>query len=663
MAIDKLRILSTIRHHAFAYICMSVATFKVLLISRNEIVVMPHDAASYVSRALNGVWDIGLMHVGYPIWLNATFYTGLPQRILIEVFYLLSCLYVVNTLRYRIGSKFACLLFLLLSFAPFTFFLFDQALSDGFYLCLTLFAFGISVKWLNTDMDDSRALPGTAFALGVALGMMSLTRAEDQYIAFWVVAVPALFAIFRRDVDGRYFSTDRWRRPFYLLLITGVTSYLIVAFVSSVFYTTSGVFARTIPLLPGHYRLLENLATIDAGMPQERFIPVSKASRELAYQASPTLRRLRESVEDETNILHAASQRAGLPEGEIGAGWIWWAFLGAQYETIPNVQPSEMDDLFVDVNHELETAFAQGLLKKRFIINPLLGGNMRQLISDLPSGISVVSGKLFGSYRYTEDQNNSVDAFDKACNRRAWLISGQAKVILQGWAFPSSPSVAISSVSARSGNGARATAAYIERIDVASGYEKLNGWKPEVYGFHAEINADSVDDVVLVYTLSDGSTVSGNNFSEGGISTQAPQGAGAVSVVQGIDIAALESPGFRQGPKHEFQNALISYMGSTVTIILAAAIITGFLILMAVKLLRRSPDLRSNLYVVQFLLMLLIFARIAFYALIETAAWHVEIRYLAATQGLLIVYLVLSAVIIFRGLQKYGSSRRPVARV
>lgn len=622
--------------------CFIVAALKMWLIAKNEIVSMPYDAEAYVTRAINGLWEIGVVHSGYPIWLYLTQQVGLPQRISIEILYLSSCFFVFTTSRAYTYLSAALLLFIILAFAPFTYFLFDQAVTDGFYLCLTLFAVGFSLRILDYVEFKMRRVAIYAFGLGVTLGIMLLTRAEDQLVVSWIFVVVGLFSVVCRRENDNLLTLKFWRKPFYVLLVISVSSLVVVNIVCTVFYVRSGVFGRSLTLLPGHYKLLERLALIDPGISQHRYIPISSVSRKLAYGVSPTLSSLRDEVENPNNVLQAASRKAELPSGEIGAGWIWGIFLGAMYKTTPNPNAVKCEDKFKKMHAELDAAFADGRLKKRFIINQLIGGNIEQLVRDWPSSAFAVLKKILSSYAYVSDQTYDAEIFDKVCLRRAALTGRRNHIILQGWAFPVSPGIKILLVMPRRGDGNYGKAKYIERLDVSDGVGKSSGWKPEVYGFRADIEANSLEDVTLRYFFSDGTMIESNSFIRGQVRTILNKANDSTKVVECLDIAEVDSPFVRKGIRHEMQKKLARYIASSGSVLLVSTISIGFFIFSILVIIKRKYDIFRSVFVFQVFITLIFALRLLFYSLIETASWHVEIRYLASAQALLVAFISVS---------------------
>jgi len=179
----------------------------------------------------------------------------------------------------------------------------------------------------------------------------------------------------------------------------------------------------------------------------------------------------------------------------------------------------------------------------------------------------------------------------------------------------------ISFILPRTVDGSYGKAKYIERFDVSNGIEKSSGWKPEVYGFQAEIEANSLEDVTLTFVLSDGSIVNSNLFSNGQVATIGNK-ANSSKVVQGIDIARVDLINVRSGVRHEIQKTLVRYMNSNAAVLLASTIAIAFFILTIIKVIYKKDDVFDNIFVFQFFLLLIFSARILFYSLIEAASWQ-----------------------------------------
>jgi hypothetical protein len=179
---------------------------------------------------------------------------------------------------------------------------------------------------------------------------------------------------------------------------------------------------------------------------------------------------------------------------------------------------------------------------------------------------------------------------------------------------------------------------------VSNGFEKTYGRKPQVYGFRVEVEANSLDEVTLTYIISDGTMVQGNMFVKGQISTIEGSSRSSTKVVQGIDIAELDSNHVRSGIRHEMQTKLVNYASSSLFAFLTMGISIAFFIFTIAKASYNKSAVSRQLFVFQLILFLIIGARILFYSMVEAASWHVELRYLASAQVLLLVFFIISLV-------------------
>ena len=77
----------------FVLFCLLLAIAKLILVAQSEIVSIQDDSAVYASQSL-GRWVLGYPQ-GYPIWLILCRAFEFPQRIAIEILFLLAA-YVVT---------------------------------------------------------------------------------------------------------------------------------------------------------------------------------------------------------------------------------------------------------------------------------------------------------------------------------------------------------------------------------------------------------------------------------------------------------------------------------------------------------------------------------------------------------------------------------------
>ena len=202
-----------------------------------------------------------------------------------------------------------------LPLAPFTYFLFDNALSDGFFTCLTLLALGMTIRLFFAP--TTLGISGWASGVGITLGVMAITRNEDPLLAIWLFLFVGISVFMWLPAVASIFKFDSWRKTLMAGSIPAATAYLLVLAISVTYYFSDGVAARSLASLPGHTRLLGNLARIETGEAPMRYVPISRKSRELAYGVSPALANLRSALRS------GIHQLVRSPISQRGAGWIW----------------------------------------------------------------------------------------------------------------------------------------------------------------------------------------------------------------------------------------------------------------------------------------------------------------------------------------------------
>ena len=591
---------------------------------------------------------------GYPYWLALSASLGLPQRVAIEILYLFASTVVAFSLVRVTGRFFALLLLGVLVFLPATFFLFDHALSDGFFACLTLFALALSIAAL-LDSDSSKILFWVRLlTLAFVLGWMLITRNEDYLVIGWIIwfiVCRFFFQKANRPLKQAVFEAS------ICLAVLMLGAFSVAGSVSTFHFITKGVFARTIMTLPSHMELLLKLGSIETKAPSINRVPISKAQRESAYLASPTLRRLRERIEDPKNVYQIASLQAGFPVGEIGAGWVWHVFNDAALKELPHKTLKDLNEFYFNINLELRQSFERGILSEGFVIHPLLGGNINGLLPRfLESSVAVYRG-LFKSYRYQPDSNFESSLFDLATLRRTSLIStsvfsGQ----VQGWAISDRGADAIASAEvgvyeAKMGIDSTRwfTTNQIARPDVIQGFTAEGLSHPEVFGFHVILPRVPGDTIVIRYLLTDSSHLITPPLVVNKVSHIERGSAGKV-LIQGIDSNGRSelstSQNIRQKSQNWLADAFEKISPAFLSVILALAIVSGVLRKRIIK--REQTEI---LFIaVSILIAGLFLQRFLFYTLVDAVGWDVEVRYLTSA---LVLMVVISGVLVSYSFHTY----------
>lgn len=634
----------------FFYFVLAISILKLVLVAGNEIVAVPYDSASYVRQAARYLYDLGTSP-GYPFWLALSEATGVPQRISIEVLLVLTSFVLACWLRKMFGGLCGGLAFLMLVMSPATYFLFDYALSDGFYACLSILAIAFSGILIFSRSIGGRLI--AALLLGATMGWMALTRNEDPLLFAWVGLILLLLALHSLKTATATSRRSVLRNVVLTSVAIAIPAVAMVQGVDWMHLEKSGVFARTLAGLPGHTRLLRNLAEIDADETAIHYVPVSAKARGLAYKASPTLQKYTTVVEDRDSIFQQVSRGAGLPSGEIGAGWIWHVF------NVPILQANgvvggELE--YRKINTELEAGFRSGLLKRRFVVHSFATAPPMEVALRLPASAWEVAKRSFQTYPQGIDTAHEKQLFDAVNLRRASLTGGGYRHTIQGWAFLEDRKAKIKSVSFVDGSEQNpVTISYMPRTDVEDAYRKPVGFKPAVTGFVIDFHSSSQTTGKLLYLLEDGSTVSVDDRPTG-VKKIEPTIAGGSVLYQGIDLSTVE-PVVRTGFRHRVQ-VFLSSAANKPSVSNALQVVLFALCVLSIAVGRHSPSRRASVQLFAFMVAALFVLRTLFYAVLESEAWAVEVRYMLAANFMALTLIAVWSTFCIDALRNAARAKR-----
>lgn len=623
----------------FWLLCLCVILTKIFLVAGNEIIAVPNDSAVFVRHVLQGVGQLGAPS-GYPLWLWVVKVFGVPQRIAIEILYLMSCLCLSLSIRRSGGSLLSLFLFFALALSPVTYHLFDNALSDPLYICLGFFALSISILLFQSFSSEGRRVWVFGVGLGGVLGLMGWVRNEGVLLFGWLLFLFALSAAF---LWRACIVKEGWRRFFFVATISVVSFFFVNGIPSAYHYFSKGVWTNTLASMPSHMRLLNNLAKIDADEKNIKHVTISKRARSLAYEASPTLALLREHIERADNMYVDASHRvAGLPLGEIGVGWVWHVFNDAALAVMPNPKTEKaLDDLWVRANEEIEEAFENGRLKERFVFHPFVAAGVIAPFNNFSGGVSVALDKVFQFYPRQVDQRYAEEAFNEVCNRRATFVSvgGQGRYKLQGWVFPANKRDDVLGVQVGFRQGNSKVTEWIdlerrERPDVDAAFSKELGGAVSSYGFFAEIDRPANSDISLRYISSAG-VVLEPSFRANSIEKLNAGGGGVL--YRGMDLLDVTRPVSEVGARMMVQEKVMSSVAWTwakwpLLCTAALAFFAALFLLLRGRVGERSVVLFAAAFAFSLAAM-----RVFFYALINENSWEIEPRYMSPVFGILVV--------------------------
>ena len=616
-----------------------MALLKLALVAPNEIVSIQDDSAVYAAQSI-GRWTLGYPQ-GYPIWLALCREFNLPQRIAIEVLYLIAALTVAWAVNRWFGVLGGYLTFGLLAFSSSTIFLFNLGLADGLFVCLTLFALGFTILvflFRNTYFIASAVLLGGTF------GAMAITRNEDPLLLLWIALLVATCAIVWRPETAPWLGWKVWRTPLLVGLITSSVALLAVWSLCLSYYYSDGVFARGVALIPGHVKLLNNLAQIYTAEPLTRFVPISRKSREMAYAVSPTFAKYRPMIENPADGWQVLSREFGIPNGEIGGGWIWHA-INTKVIPAQGGRPALAEAEYNKINSEIQKAFKDGRLKRRFILHPLIGGSPVHLLAELPPSIAAVTESALSSIpENRNDQAFDAPLFDKAFVRRSALVLRSPEMAIQGWAFVNRPGHRIVNVMIGSQIVNSAHITTLDRPDVVNAFGTQNGWKPAVIAFRTGLQSRLPDEVKITYLLDDGSRVQNDHLQNNQVKKLENKVVPGDDVIQGIDLAqpAIDVTA-QQETRHQEELTLFSLSQSpSIRRFNAVIVFLGIVVAVYGSLRTRESVWKSYLLFLGLTLLLVCF-RILFYSVLDARAWPGnQIRYLAPAHVLWLTSVAVS---------------------
>lgn len=616
------------KHAATGYLIFTLCVLiaKLVLVAGNEIVSEHSDAWSYINAASEFPRSSVGANPGYPGWLWISMVLGVPQRIAIEILFVFSgAVFSMALGRFAFGFVGYALLLLLTVFSPVSYFLFDRALSDGMYICLSLMAVGWSVLCLQTGRRAVRW--ALLLLLGLTMGGMALTRSEVPLLVVAMLSLAALSIFLLIRVDQARWS-EACVKTFFRFGFSSLIATMMVFGVMSIHWYLEGVWAQTLSGLPAHTNLLARLAAIKVQAPHQRFVPISREARFLAYQNSPTLSQLRPIIEAADNPYKLESERVLGMAGEVGAGWIWHIFNDAAAKHgIKTVR--ELDRFYRQANAELDTAFTDGKLGKEFVLQPLLGSDSSVWLPFIRDGLSNV---LVGATRAPEPQMDAdfeSNFFDRICLRRSALMQ-KNEGLIKGWAFAKRNKLSGIVVEPGTASGAQSaapalfSATHFARPDVQEGFRKEGLNIPLDSGFAARIPLRANQPIRLRFTLEDGQVATADHPVVDQV--RVATASAGTDVVFGIDTLPSDTGQVKSGWRGQvMQTALGIYRNRSLWVVALILAVSGFCVLAWRATAGDKPALISLAGAL--LIASWIVFRLGFYAVIDAAAWGAEPRY------------------------------------
>ena len=284
--------------------CVLIALIKFWLLAPQEIVARsaPHDDTLFVGLALSilqGNWlgdynQFTLMKgSGYPLFIAFSNVLNIPLIVAQELLYLGACLvFVLGMKPLNVRPAFLWVAFAVLAFNPFTYNFFPNVypFRFGVYPAVSLLVFGLA------QITFGRAVEGRIqwlllLFLGIVLGWFWNIRGE----AIWIAPTLGIFGLFyaiqhqrlNRGVS-KFAAVGASFRASLIVVAGFLTIHTAISYVN---YQHYGVFITNDMKSSSFGSAYGGLLRIRTDR-WERFIPVNRDAREIAYTVSPSFKRL-----------------------------------------------------------------------------------------------------------------------------------------------------------------------------------------------------------------------------------------------------------------------------------------------------------------------------------------------------------------------------------
>lgn len=634
--------MSRLRGSWFGVALALVAFVKLWLVAPREILAIfsPHDDLWQMRAALAFYWlrpydNLTIAHLPiYPLFVKVFSLTGIPLRVAIEATYILGALSAcLALLRLGVPRLLCALLFALIVLHPATLTLFDRSLAEMLYGPLVLFAAGALIRILVPR--DDRLLQGAVFAF--VMGCAWFCRKESIiFLAPAGVLVVGLLLAFWRKLLPR---AEVKALAAALLLGPALMIVAMSTLFSGLNWARYGFYGVTDFDGREYRRAYRALQSIDAP-PYKPYVPVSRAAMEKAYQVSAAARELRPYFDGPNGHNWARTSTLGMgaafdrSEGEIGAGWFYWALRDAVQAAGHQKRPADAEAFYARLADEIEAAIRAGTIPSRRILTTFIDPNVGEWAPRLPQSIRRTWGMLSSTDIPPERPLTPVDmhtahVFDTAARRRASGTHGGG-MHLEGWVLAPSP---VSSIQL----GASADATFpgtfqrTERPDLKETTIEGRTLTPTGYRIAAQLQAASPDAAVIVIQLADGSRIVTRPLGQLPVRTVLPlrTSADAPAYLAVDQIVRVKKPVLQDHPTFR----MIYTQGYGVLIALAV----GLCALSIVMARGFRMDWRHAL--IGGALASFVLARTGVFVLLDASAWPVDLRYVYPVTPIVVVLL------------------------
>ncbi|KKR12042.1 MAG: hypothetical protein UT41_C0004G0009 [Candidatus Wolfebacteria bacterium GW2011_GWC2_39_22] len=494
-------ILNDYKFHFFWAALILLAASKLILVANNEILALyaPHDELWHISAASRAFWFAKeytqmtfIQYPVYPLFIFITHFFGIPLRVIIEIFYILSAfLLSLSLIKAGLNRFLGIICFALIIFQPITFYLFDHTLAETLYAPLLLLSVASFIQlWINREENRSLLF---SFSTGVFFALLWLTRKESALIAMFLFFVA--LAILATSFKNKHFLKNTFTVLKRTTIIPLAIIFLFYIIICSANYQTFGLFAPSELDASGYksaYNALQRIQTSKS----TQYVPVSSEAREIAYSVSPSFQKVRPFLEDKNNFAFFWTKKSQGIDNEMAAGWFYWMLRDATYAA-GFKDATSADTFYKQVASEINSAIKENKIKSRFVLIDFIDPDFYKYLPQFPTSFTRISQLIFTTEQppavsdNPDLTSNVKDLFDEMANRRTIATkSNNDQTSLKGWAFQDDERLISVGLTNALGELLTSNSDFASRQDVQEFYAKDGVITPLNSGFDISYTGD-----------------------------------------------------------------------------------------------------------------------------------------------------------------------------
>jgi hypothetical protein len=621
-----------------------LAVFKLWLVHEEEIYGSANyfDDLNYLRAAERWYWGAEYSWTSfvrapaYPLWIALVHTLGLPLRTAQEILFLGGYAVLIAALRAAgVSRPVAILIYAAAILHPASFQLHNHLLTDNMYAAILPMALGgLIFVFLRSRLRD-------ALWTGAVLGILWNVREESILIGVLLAVFLALSFLWSVS-NTRSWKASTWAIWKPALALCGVLAFFVLA-VDYANYRVFNAFSKSefsAPSVKAAYNALLRIRPSNV----IRFVPISKETRERAYEVSPTFARLKPELEGKTGQNWEYETRAHLGiSNEIAAGWFFWALRDAANKVGIHKSADEAASFYWKMADEINRACDEKRLPARTVIFSLLDPATLTSLADFPRALRRISALFVSRYPRSLQHEDFVlrkgerQLYDEMASRRA-AYSRVGILQIWGWAFRSGDPVKLVGLCDDAGNIEAASIRFSPRPDIMKHFsnDPLVPLNTE-FGLSMDLFRSGDPSPNLIFITESGAEFTGSlaDISSGKspVSTAVVAGAPLTCSIDSQRIIALP---------RSLAVGLEEWAGKYYRRLVRALISAGMLATLVLILCFRSTGLGHPIYGVLLLFAMTLASRAGLFVFLDATSWPAnQSRYLFPIMPLFTCFLIL----------------------